>query len=88
MNLWGFSPQMWEFFQEQMDEADAESDDYEVLLPEVVGTAIAHDIATFTVLLAESQCVGVTYKDDLDIVKANVAAQVARGERPERAFAF
>jgi hypothetical protein len=41
---------------------------------------------SFAVLETTSSCVGVTHPDDLALVKAEVAAQIARGERSGTLF--
>jgi len=86
MNLWGFQPSMWEFFDKAMAEATNASEDAEVLLPDVVGRVLRDGAADFRVLEVNSRCVGVTHADDLPIVQSDVADQISRGERPERAF--
>ena len=85
MNLWGFDASMWDVFRDAMTAAEA-SEDAEVLLPEIVGEQIRSSSRTFRVIPATSQCVGVTHADDLPVVQAEIAAQVARGERGEFAF--
>ena len=85
MNLWGFTPAMWGAFHAAMDAADA-SEEAEVLLPEIVGQELTSGRATFSVIPATSQCVGVTHPDDLAIVQNEIRKQVEAGLRPERAF--
>ena len=85
MNLWGFTPSMWGVFHAAMDAANA-SEDAEVLLPEIVGQELASGRASFSVIPATSQCVGVTHPDDLGIVQNEIRKQVASGQRPEQAF--
>lgn len=85
MNLWGFDASMWEVFRDAMASAAA-SEEAEVLLPEIVGQQIRSGATTFHALPATSRCVGVTHADDLPVVQAEIAQQVARGERGEFAF--
>ncbi|CAB4786601.1 MAG: NTP transferase domain-containing protein [Actinobacteria bacterium] len=85
MNLWGFAPSMWAVFHAAMSAAEA-SEEAEVLLPEIVGQELASGRATFAVIPATSQCVGVTHPDDLAIVQEEIRKQVTTGMRPERAF--
>ncbi len=82
MNLWGFASALRDDFEAAMTGAD----EREVLLPELVGELIARGEGSprFAVLPTESRCVGVTHPDDLALVRADVAAQIARGERPAR----
>jgi hypothetical protein len=86
MNLWGFDPSIWSSFEAAMAEATDASEDAEVLLPEVVGRLVREGSAQFAVLEVNARCIGVTHADDLPIVQADVLNQIARGERPERAF--
>ena len=80
MNLWGFSPEMGE----ELGRAMQAAGEGEVLLPELVGRLIADPNSgqRFKVLATESRCVGVTHPADLALVQEDVAAEVARGERP------
>jgi hypothetical protein len=91
MNLWGFSPDLWDVFREAMLTASAVSEDNEVLLPELVGRLVRGEVAdaaarSFTVLATSSRCLGVTHPDDLPLVRAELAAEIERGERPPTAF--
>ena len=93
MNLWGFEPAMWGAFAEAMDEAIHASEDAEVLLPEVVGRIISgeftvgsEELTRIRVLPTDSRCVGVTHPGDLEVVQADIAAQIEGGQRPVRTF--
>jgi CTP:molybdopterin cytidylyltransferase MocA len=86
MNLWGFRPSMWQLFDTAMLAATSASEDQEVLLPEVVGSAVEHDNLEITVLFCDARCIGVTHAEDLAVVQADVRAQVMAGERPDRPF--
>ncbi len=83
MNLWGFDAAMLAVLRRAMDAAEA-SVEAEVLLPEVVGRQLAGgtDAVSFTVLAAGGRCIGVTHPDDLELVQADLAGQIGRGERP------
>jgi hypothetical protein len=79
MNLWGFSAGMGDELRRAMHGAR----EGEVLLPDLVGRLVGEPAGQrFTVLPTESRCVGVTHPDDLALVQDDVAAQVARAERP------
>lgn len=91
MNLWGFDPRMWEVFESAMDQASEAHEDNEVLLPELVSRIVQGErgddaVREFAVLSTSSRCIGVTHPDDLALVKADIAEQVANGERPAAAF--
>ncbi len=87
MNLWGFRPALQAVFEAAMADASLETDDAEVLLPEVVGEIVAGQRAvpggaTFRVVPAEGRCVGVTHPSDLALVQTDLCQQVGRGDRP------
>ena len=98
VNLWGFRPEIWGIFDAAMA-ASGLDEEYildqlargvevpkaEVLLPEVVGTAIASGSGLpVRVLRTDSRCLGVTHADDLPVVQGNLSRQVAWGTRPSR----
>lgn len=80
MNLWGFTPGFHQVLRAAMDAAGDASEESEVLLPEVVAASLA--TASFSVLPATGRCIGVTHRDDLALVQAELNRQVAAGERP------
>jgi hypothetical protein len=80
MNLWGLRPGIWEHLRAAM--AARRTPDAEVLLPEMVRGLVRSTNATFRVLPTDAPCVGVTHPDDLALVQAALAAQIARGVRP------
>ena len=93
MNLWGFAPQMWEVFALAMRSATDASEDAEVLLPELIGQMVSGDVtvasdhlAQIAVLPTTSACVGVTHPGDLEVVQADIRAQIERGERSATPF--
>jgi MobA-like NTP transferase domain len=102
MNLWGFRPSIWPVLEAAVLEAhpsvapdgsvrdrDELTTDAEVLLPEVVGAAIAGTAPgeagrqVVRVLRATGRCIGVTHADDLPVVRAELASMIGRGLRPE-----
>jgi hypothetical protein len=98
VNLWGFRPEIWGIFDAAMAASDLDEEyildqlargvevpKAEVLLPEVVGTAIASGSGLpVRVLRTDSRCLGVTHADDLPVVQGNLSRQVAWGTRPSR----
>jgi len=88
MNLWGFAASMWVELHDAMSAAEGASEDDEVLLPELVGRLVSSggEQSRFEVLSTTSRCIGVTHPDDLALVRAEIASEVSRGERPAEAF--
>ncbi len=85
MNLWGFRAEA----RDLLDGAAASAPDgHEVLLPEVVDELLAErragvrDALGVRVLRASGRCIGVTHPGDVALVQAELAREVARGERP------
>jgi len=84
MNLWGLTPDFfdlleakWALFQKT---ADLEKDEF--LLPSVIGEAIAEKKATVKVFHNSDAWTGMTYKEDLPTVKANIQKLVDEGFYP------
>jgi NDP-sugar pyrophosphorylase family protein len=88
MNLWGFDPRVWDELQAAMDAAHGASEDDEVLLPELVDQLVVAGgpLSRFEVLSTTSRCLGVTHPDDLALVRDELVAEIARGERPRAPF--
>lgn len=98
VNLWGFRPEIWDVFEAAMADSGLDEEAIldqlargvevpkaEVLLPEVVGAAIASGTGLpVRVLRTDSRCLGVTHADDLPVVQGNLSRQVAWGTRPSR----
>jgi hypothetical protein len=98
VNLWGFRPEIWGIFDAAMAASGLDEEGIldqlargvevpkaEVLLPEVVGAAIASGSGLpVRVLRTDSRCLGVTHADDLPVVQGNLSRQVAWGTRPSR----
>ena len=84
MNLWGFSANLldvlWERFPAFLD-ANLESNPKkcEYFLPFVGNDQLADKTATVRVLPCEETWYGVTYREDLDSVKAAIAGMMAKG---------
>jgi hypothetical protein len=85
VNLWGFRPELLGVFEDAMAQA---SGDGEVLLPEVVDRLLsarrrrAPHAPAVRVLRAPGRCIGVTHPGDVALVSAELAREVARGDRP------
>lgn len=89
MNLWGFTPDYFEFsegyfvdfLKENIDKPKAE-----FFIPLVVNELITKDIAKVKVLDTESKWFGVTYAADRQGVVDKLADLHAKGEYPEKMF--
>ena len=72
MNLWGFTPDLFDYIEKGFCEfLDSNIDDLkaEYYLPSVVSSLIDSGKKTVDVLYAEDKWYGVTYKEDLQLVK-------------------
>ncbi len=85
VNLWGFGPELRGVFEDAMAQANG---DGEVLLPDAVDRLLAarrrgtpHAPAV-RVLRAPGRSIGVTHPGDVALVSAELAREVARGDRP------
>lgn len=84
MNLWGFGPGLRDVLRAAATSARGRA---EVLLPEVVDDLLADRRAgapgafDVRVLRATGRCIGVTHPGDVPLVRAELAREVARGER-------
>lgn len=101
VNLWAFTPAIWEEMESAMaqsglDEnallakvaAGGEVPKAEVLLPEVVATMVAERRGQpVHVIVTESKLIGVTHAADMPVVSAELSRQVAWGTRPSGIFA-
>jgi hypothetical protein len=90
MNIWGFTPKLFdyldrifaEFFKKSGTELKSEC-----YLPETVGQLVTEKLATCRVLRTESEWFGITYPDDKPVTKANLLRLVEAGEYPANLWA-
>jgi NDP-sugar pyrophosphorylase family protein len=68
MNMWGFSPSMFDTLGRAVDDFIANGAAGEILLPEVVSSLVGAGV-TVRVLRCEQPCVGITYAEDVDVVR-------------------
>ena len=86
MNLWGFSPSIFEVLEEALAAFDPETAPHppgkppELLLPFVVGDFLTSGRMSVRVEPTEGACIGITHPDDLDFVRSFVLAE--RHEAP------
>ncbi len=66
MNIWAFQPSIFEHIDDAVRRA---GDDTEAYLPDAVATAVAAGDRV-RVYSTEDQCVELTYRDDIDVVRA------------------
>jgi hypothetical protein len=85
MNLWGFSPRVFPLalplFRSFL-EREANSPKAEFYLPGFVDQLVAEGRASVEILETEDSWFGLTYREDLDIARARIAALVERGFYP------
>lgn len=87
MNCWGFTPQVFEFLQQDfVDFLDQKSTDptAEFMIPTVVGGLISRGLATVRVMYSHDEWFGVTYPADKPIVSRKIIQLVEAGVYPEK----
>jgi len=87
MNMWGFTPSIFEELQryfEEFLEKSLQDPKAEFFLPEVVGALLHEGKANVTVIPTQARWAGVTYHDDKASVKAYLHSLVVAGEYPEK----
>jgi hypothetical protein len=79
MNLWGFAESMLDEIDDGLDLFDPETVPHEegkppeLLLPDVVGVAVAAGRALIRIVASNSRCIGLTHPGDLPLVRQLVA---------------
>lgn len=71
MNLWAFPQSMFDELERAMAASKPDADG-EILLPDVVG-ALMERGSTVRVLWCDEPCVGISYAEDVDVVRASLA---------------
>jgi dTDP-glucose pyrophosphorylase len=87
MNMWGFTPTIFEHLRRQFMEfldVHLSSEREEFLLPTAVGALIDSGAARVHVLPSAARWFGITYQEDKALVRNGIAALIAGGEYPER----
>jgi NDP-sugar pyrophosphorylase family protein len=85
MNIWGFMPSLFQHLEKDMliflkeNSANLKS---EFLLPNVIDRLIKSEEVEIPVLPTEAQWFGMTYKEDLEMVRGRLADLVKNGEYP------
>lgn len=89
MNMWGFTPSLFEnlrklfieFLEEQGNEEKSE-----FYIPFAVNSMIEDGLAKVKIIETPASWFGITYRDDKPSVVSGIAAKVAAGEYPEKLF--
>lgn len=83
MNMWGFTPDIFEYAKEYLVEFLNEKIDVpksEFYLPSIVSKVMEKGIKSVDVLVAEEKWYGVTYKEDKDDVKKALYKKIEEGK--------
>lgn len=91
MNLWGFRPDALEMLAEARAAAPSGGEATEILLPEVIGDLVTGRAPAsptgapcppkVMATVAPGRCIGVTHPEDVELVRAELAREIGRGER-------
>jgi UTP-glucose-1-phosphate uridylyltransferase len=73
MNAWALRPSIWAHLERAQIEGEGE-----ILLPVILGAAVARGSVAVTVIDIVGSCVGLTWPEDLEPMRAHVAGCVAR----------
>ena len=87
MNLFGFSPKAFEGFNEYWENFKKEglyTPKKEALLPEAAGQIVQKGEGVIKFFSSTESWFGMTYPEDREIVKNEIAAKIAQGYYPER----
>lgn len=83
MNMWGFTPDVFEYIENDLKDFFAQKINIpkvEYYLPTVVSNIIEKNQKDVSVLVAEDRWYGVTYKEDKDGVVTALSKKIANGE--------
>jgi NDP-sugar pyrophosphorylase family protein len=85
MNIWGFMPSLFSYLEQEMIGFLKENSSglkAEFLLPNVIDKLIKSGTVEIPVLPTDARWFGVTYKEDLEMVRNRLTELVAKGEYP------
>jgi hypothetical protein len=85
MNIWGFMPSLFGHLEKELLlflKDNAASEKAEFLLPSVIDKLIQAGEVEIPVLPTDAQWFGITYKEDLEMVRGKLAGLVSKGEYP------
>ena len=87
MNIWGFTPKMFEYLDQEflkfLETNKDNLDKKEFLIPTCVANAIKDNFADVKVLETDSKWLGVTYKEDKDILVNEINKMIKAKEYPK-----
>ncbi len=90
MNFWGFTPdfmnELETGFIQFLDELDENAQKAEYLLPTIADRLLKERRANIAVLPSNDKWFGVTFREDVPIVKASILDLIKEGQYPERLF--
>jgi len=76
MNLWGFHPRLFAELRDAVDNFDADhAARPELLLPDVVGALVSSGSDSVHVVETANRCIGITHREDMALVRAEVAVE-------------
>lgn len=85
MNMWGFMPSLFQYLEDEIIgflKENSNSTTAEFLLPNVIDRLIKSGEVEIPVLQTDARWFGMTYKEDLEMVRARLAELVRAGEYP------
>jgi len=86
MNMWGFTPSIFNELEAEFTKFFQETDNLEkteFFLPEVVGKLLKEQKARVKVLPTKERWMGITYRDDKPVIEAYIAELIKQGVYPE-----
>jgi dTDP-glucose pyrophosphorylase len=86
MNMWGFMPSIFEYLEEDLIaflQENSQSEKAEFLLPNVIDRLINSGIIEIPVLHSDEKWFGMTYREDLELVKSRLSLLVSQGSYPD-----
>ena len=86
MNMWGFTPSIFNELEAEFTKFFQETDDLEkteFFLPEVVGKLLKEQKARVKVLPTNERWVGMTYREDKPVIEAYIAELIKQSVYPE-----
>jgi hypothetical protein len=86
MNIWGFTPGIFDYLENAFAEfikVNADNPKAEIYIPAVVNELVVKDKASVRILPAKDQWFGVTYKEDKPMAVENIASLIRQGVYPD-----